>query len=250
LKILALVTSQSKLTLLDGRDHPSGFWAEEFVVPYERLRTAGYDLDVATVGGVPPTVDPTSLDPTILSLTRPRGAANRSVESSRHYRKVIESASELRQPLDVAELTNHRLAGYAGIYLCGGHGAIGDLPKSDAVRRVVGWALDLGRPLAAVCHGHCGLLAIRDGEGRWPFDGYRMTAFSYAEELATDMAGQLPFVLQVELERLGARYEKAADIWDSHVVVDRELITGQNPHSSTALAHRLVERLRAAPVAV
>jgi putative intracellular protease/amidase len=70
-----------------------------------------------------------------------------------------------------------------------------------------------------------------------------MTAFSHAEELVTDMVGRLPFVLQFELERLGARYEKAEDIWGSHVVEDRNIITGQNPHSSAAIAEALVRAL-------
>jgi putative intracellular protease/amidase len=77
-----------------------------------------------------------------------------------------------------------------------------------------------------------------------------MTAFSHGEELVTDMAGQLPFVLQVELERLGARYEQAAELWGSHVVEDRNLITGQNPYSSTALAEHFVARLKTAPIGV
>jgi putative intracellular protease/amidase len=249
LKILTLMTHESTLKLMDGREHPSGFWAEEFVVPYERFKKEGYDVDVATIGGVSPTADPTSLNTTIMSYTRPQGSPNHDEEHARHYREVIGSAPELKKPLDVERLTKADVERYAGIYFCGGHGALGDLAKSDGVRMLVQWAIELDKLLAVVCHGHCGLLSIRDGESAWPFAGYRMTAFSHAEELVTDMAGQLPFVLQVELERLGARYERAAVIWDSHVVHDRNLITGQNPYSSTALAHRMVERLRAmAPV--
>jgi putative intracellular protease/amidase len=247
-KILTLMTKESKLKLLDGRDHPSGFWAEEFVVPYERFRREGYDVEVTTIGGRPPSVDPTSLDPRIMGLTRPKGSPNRDHEHSRHFREVIDGVSELKKPLDVERLTREDVDRYAGVYFCGGHGAIGDLPKSDAVRMLARWVLDLGKPFAVVCHGHTGLLSLRDGESRWPFDGYRMTAFSHAEELVTDMAGQLPFVLQVELERLGARYERAPDIWGSHVVEDRTLITGQNPYSSTALAEHFVKRLKTAPV--
>jgi putative intracellular protease/amidase len=72
-----------------------------------------------------------------------------------------------------------------------------------------------------------------------------MTAFSHDEEMVTDMAGRLPFVLQRELERLGARYQKAPVIWGSCVVTDGNLVTGQNPYSSTELAEALVRRLSA-----
>ena len=70
-----------------------------------------------------------------------------------------------------------------------------------------------------------------------------MTAFSHEEELATALARQLPFVLQIELERLGARYQKASQVWGSCVVVDGTLLTGQNPHSTTVLADAFLTQL-------
>ena len=143
----------------------------------------------------------------------------------------------------VGDISKEMLAGYAGVYISGGHGAMEDLPHDADMTRVVRWVLELGKPLAVVCHGHSALLPLRDSTGQWPLAGYRMTAFSHEEELVTDMAGQLPFVLQVELERLGALYEQAAVIWDSHVVEDRNLLTGQNPYSSTALAEAFINRL-------
>ena len=44
-KVLILLTKSATLTLLDGRQHASGFWAEEFVVPYERLIGEGYEVE-------------------------------------------------------------------------------------------------------------------------------------------------------------------------------------------------------------
>lgn len=244
-KVLILMTKSKTLGLLDGKQHPSGFWAEEFVVPYERLVKEGYDVDVATIGGEPPTPDAGSLSPATVGYTRPKGSPDHDEENVRHYRSVIESLAALRRPLNVADLGAQALAGYAGVYISGGHGAMEDMPHDPDMTRVVRTVLHMGVPLAAVCHGHSALLPLRDSRGRWPLEGYRMTAFSHEEELVTDMAGQLPFVLQVELERLGARYEKAAELWDSHVVVDRNLITGQNPYSSAALAEAFVARLAA-----
>ncbi|MEV7547781.1 DUF3574 domain-containing protein, partial [Streptomyces sp. NPDC089915] len=37
--------------------------------------------------------------------------------------------------------------------------------------------------------------------GRWPFEGYRMTAFSHEEELVTNMAGRLPLILDGDINR-------------------------------------------------
>ena len=62
-KLLTILTNAAHLTLTDGEEYPSGFWAEEFAVPYEMFKKAGYSVDVATLGGVPPTVDKSSLVP-------------------------------------------------------------------------------------------------------------------------------------------------------------------------------------------
>ncbi|MCX5076491.1 type 1 glutamine amidotransferase domain-containing protein [Streptomyces sp. NBC_00513] len=243
MKILVVMTAKATLHLLDGEQHPSGFWAEEFVVPHELFRAAGHTVDVATIGGVAPTVDPTSIDPQFLQWVRPAGSPNEDAANAAEYVRVIEATDQLRHPLALESLGEKDIAQYDGVYVSGGHGAIGDLPKSDELAQILRWVIAQDKPLATVCHGHTALLALRDGEGRWPFEGYLMTAFSHSEELVTNMAGRLPLILEVELTRLGARYEKAEAIWDSHVVVDRGLTTGQNPYSSKALAETFLQQL-------
>jgi putative intracellular protease/amidase len=242
-KILILMTKAKTLGLLDGRQHPSGFWAEEFVVPYERFTKEGYHVDVATSAGEAPSPDEGSLTAETVGYTRPAGSPDHDQESVAHYWETIEALDVLRRPLNVSDLTKDAIAEYDGVYVSGGHGAMEDLPHDPDVTRAVRWALELELPLALVCHGQSALLPLRDSHGQWPLQGYRMTAFSHEEELVTDMAGLLPFVLQVELERLGARYEKAPLIWGSCVVTDRNLITGQNPYSSTELAETFLKNL-------
>lgn len=245
-KILILLTKASTLTLLDGKKHASGFWAEEFVVPYERFLEEGYTVDVATVGGETPTPDQGSLTPQTVGYTRPVGSLDRDEENVAHYKSAIESLEVLRQPMAVGDITREQLAEYTGVYVSGGHGAMEDFPHDAGVTQLLRWILADGKPLAVVCHGQSALLPLRDSEGQWPLAGYRMTSFSHDEELVTDMSGQLPFVLQIELERLGAQYQKAPAIWGSCVVEDRNILTGQNPYSSTALADAFVKKLAAA----
>ncbi|GCF07970.1 type 1 glutamine amidotransferase domain-containing protein [Dictyobacter arantiisoli] len=246
MKLLILLTNQSKLHLIDGELHPSGFWAEELVVPYKRFKQEGYEINIATIGGIRPTPDETSIDPNFLKYVRPEHSENHDLEASKEYIQVIENLTDLHHPMNINTLTEKQMASYDGVYISGGHGAIGDFTKSDALTQVIRWTLELEKPLAVVCHGHCALLALRDGESVWPFAGYRMTCFSHSEELVTNMAGKLPLVLEVEIKRLGAHYEKADTIWDSHVVEDRNLLTGQNPHSSKALAEAFVKKLNSA----
>jgi hypothetical protein len=60
-KVLFVVTGADHWTLADGTKHPTGFWAEEVVAPYKSFTSAGYQVVVATPGGVLPTVDRASL---------------------------------------------------------------------------------------------------------------------------------------------------------------------------------------------
>jgi putative intracellular protease/amidase len=53
----------------------------------------------------------------------------------------------------------------------------------------------------------------------------------------------VPFLLETELVSLGAVYSKAAN-YISHVVTDGNIITGQNPASSEALAKAMIVLLR------
>ena len=255
-KILIIMTRAKTLTLLDGTAYPSGFWAEELVVPYERFVAAGYDVDIATSGGVAPTPDRGSLTVSTVRATRPASVTvggtgsevaesiGSETEDVAHYRTVIEETAALLSPLSVGNITAEDLAGYDGVYIAGGHGAMEDMPKDVDLTLLLSRVLQAEQPLAAVCHGHSALLPLRDTEGEWPLAGYRMTAFSHSEELVTNLVGRLPFVLQVELERLGAQYQKSPEIWGSTVVRDRSLMTGQNPHSSADLADAFVGMLK------
>lgn len=248
MKVLILMTNRKTLHLLDGEIHPSGFWAEEFVVPYKRFKQEGYDIDVATIHGIPPTVDQTSIDPKFAPSVWPTGVKVDFDALMTEFRQFIDASPDLRHPLNLDTFTREQVASYDGVYLCGGHGALGDMPQSDAMSQVFRWFIAMNKPIAAVCHGHCGLLSLRDSNSKWPFAGYHLTSFSHQEELVTSMAGRLPFVLEFELTRLGALYESAPEIWQSHVVVDRNLVTGQNPYSSTAIAETFVKKLNSVTV--
>ncbi len=52
----------------------------------------------------------------------------------------------------------------------------------------------------------------------------------------------VPFLVEDELLRLGATFEKRAN-WQPFFVVDGRLITGQNPASSTSTAQTLLRFL-------
>src|SRR5580700_3102824 len=60
-RIAYLVTSAREMTLADGTQHPTGYFAEEALKPYERFVAAGFDVTVITPDGAPPYADPYGL---------------------------------------------------------------------------------------------------------------------------------------------------------------------------------------------
>ncbi|WP_232666451.1 type 1 glutamine amidotransferase domain-containing protein [Pseudonocardia sp. TRM90224] len=224
-QILFVMTSADRWTLTDGTEHPTGFWAEEFAAPYSAFVAAGHEVVVATPGGVVPIVDRSSLAP----------EANGGADAAAAVAAVLESAEALRNPVVLHDVDP---ADFAVVFYPGGHGPMQDLAVDPDSARVLATTLASGAPLGLLCHAPAAMLAT-ETDGASPFAGYRMTAFSNAEEKLAGLADKAPWLLEDRLVALGARYE-AGDPFAPHVVVDRNLYTGQNPASSTDLAAALV----------
>src|SRR5208282_3065665 len=60
-RIAYLVTSAREMTLADGTQYPTGYFAEEALKPYERFTAAGFDVTVITPDGNLPSADPYGL---------------------------------------------------------------------------------------------------------------------------------------------------------------------------------------------
>lgn len=228
-KILFVMTGADHWTLADGRKHPTGFWAEEFVVPFEKLKGAGHEIVVATPGGVVPSVDNGSLAPD----------ANGGQETADHRAEVIRTSTELNNPLDLAQVN---LADYAAVFYPGGHGPMEDLAVDADSGRLLTSALGSGKPLAVVCHAPAALLAATGADGSNAFAGYALTGFTNAEERQAGLAEKAEWLLQDRLVAIGADFREG-DPWNPNVVVDRNLITGQNPASSAGVADELLKTL-------
>jgi putative intracellular protease/amidase len=69
--------------------------------------------------------------------------------------------------------------------------------------------------------------------------GKHVTGFTDGEEEEVQLTRVVPFLVEDELLRLGAIYEKMAN-WQPFSVTDGRLITGQNPASSTVAAQALM----------
>ncbi|WP_236795737.1 type 1 glutamine amidotransferase domain-containing protein [Amycolatopsis sp. GM8] len=206
-KILFVMSAADHWTLNDGTRHPTGFWAEEFAVPYQALVEAGHTVEVATPGGVAPTVDKGSLNG--------------------------QEAPVVPVPIRLEDVD---FDAYTAIFYPGGHAPMEDLAHNSESAALIERALTTGKPLALVCHGVAALAPV-DAK---LLAGRRVTGFSNAEEQLAGLASKAPFLAEDRLVALGADYS-AGEPFHPHVVVDGTLITGQNPPSSAAIAAELLK---------
>ncbi|SDZ26214.1 Putative intracellular protease/amidase [Amycolatopsis xylanica] len=225
-KILMIVSAADHVRLTDGTDHPTGFWAEELAESHRVLLAAGHTVDVATPDGVRPTVDAVSLDE--------RGGVD-PAEGAR-FRAYLESIdAQLSSPLKLSAVS---AADYDALYLPGGHGPMTDLAFDAETGRLLKEADAQGKIIGALCHGLAALLSARKEDGSFAFAGRSMTSFSDAEEMQGGTGDKSPFFVESRLREEGATVTTAAP-WSDQVVVDGNLITGQNPQSSVSTADRV-----------
>lgn len=98
--------------------------------------------------------------------------------------------------------------------------------------------------ISAVCHGPAGLLEVKPSGGEYLIAGKGLTGFSWKEEELAKRDQAVPYSLEDELKKRGAKYGKSSIPFKSHVVEDGNLITGQNPASAAAVGEAVVKRLK------
>jgi putative intracellular protease/amidase len=231
-KILMVVSSAASLRLADGTAHPTGYWAEEVAASHRVLTTAGVGVDIATPGGVRPTVDEISLDE--------RGGVP-AADAADHRAYLDTIAEQLAHPLTLADV---RADDYDAIYIPGGHAPMADLARDADLGRLLIAANTQGTTVAALCHGAAALLSAEAPDGSFAYAGRALTSFTDEEERQGGLGDGSPFLVESELRERGAVVQIGAP-WSSTVVQDGNLITGQNPQSSTATAEAVLKALAA-----
>ena len=166
--------------------------------------------------------------------------------AAERHRKLLQ-ISGFQRPVALSSLSDAQLNDFDAVFAPGGHGPMVDLADNPDVGRLLAALQARRAPIAALCHGPAILLSAPErADGLWLFDGYRMTSFTDEEEDQTE-AGRLgmEWLLDVALKNAGAVFDDGPSAWISHVVVDRNLITGQNPGSTEATADAVIKKLSA-----
>jgi putative intracellular protease/amidase len=225
-KFLLLTTSHKKM---GDTGHATGSWVEEVAAPYYILSDGGVDVTIASVdGGIVP-FDPNSQKPDAVEAP----AAQRFLADG-----VVQAAIQVTPAfasLDAAE--------FDGIFLPGGHGVMWDLPQDSQLATWLRTYDEVGKIIAAVCHGPAGLVGATRADGTPLVAGRKLTGFTDEEEKAVGLDHVVPFLLESKLRALGAVFESGG-AWQPHAVRDDNLITGQNPMSSDLVGEAIMKALK------
>lgn len=220
-KALIVVTSHGQM---GSTGKATGYYLPEVSHPFYELREAGIEVDIASPQGGKAPLDEKSRD-----LTDPLNA-----------RLLKEESQKLEKTLKLSDIDPKK---YQAVIFAGGHGTMWDFAKTPSVAKVAEGIYRNGGIVSAVCHGPAALIGLRNEDGSPLVRGKKVAAFTNAEEEAAGLTSVMPFLLETELEKLGATVEKAP-LWQKKVVVDGRLVTGQNPASAKGVGEETAKLLK------
>src|SRR3974390_629479 len=257
-KILVLVSSGHGLPLKDGKVYKdAGYYLNELTVPVRALMQEGYEITFANPKGNTPQMDVHSAIPDFF------GGSEATLQE---YLKFRDTLPGLKNPTRISDVVASGLDQYDAVFVPGGQGLMMDLLADPDAGIVMRHFHETSKPTAVLCHGPIsllsalpnskevvGLLAAGDAAGArakaqgWIYSGYKMTIFSTAEEQQREpleIGGKVLFYPDFALCTAGGDVSVVAP-WQSYVLQDREVISGQNPFSDEALLKLLLPALDA-----
>ena len=224
MNVLFVLTSHDQL---GDTGHKTGFWLEEFAAPYYVFKDAGANITLASPAGGQPPLDPRSDEP------------DAQTPATDRFRSDRDAQQQLATTLPLKQIDASK---FDAVFYPGGHGPLWDLARDADSIALIETFDRANKPLGLVCHAPGALIAARTADGKPLVAGRKVTGFSNSEEEAVGLTAVVPFLIEDEFARLGGNYSKGPD-WQSYVLSDGHLVTGQNPASSEAVAKALLAQL-------
>jgi len=257
-KVLLVTSSVDSILLKDGTNAVAGFYLNELTIPMQAVVAAGYDIVLATPRGNKPVLDRSSAI---------AAHFDNSEEALQKALEFVEKYPAMQNPVTLQSVVENGLDEYIGVFVPGGHPPMVDLMQDPYLGAILEHFHTNAKPSAFLCHGPISIAcSVRDAKAfraaltednipsakkaseGWQYAGYRMTVFSNDEEHYAEKnvfgGHKAPFYVADALTIAGGKLEFAeGGIFKPHTVVDRELITGQNPPTAHELARLLVKAL-------
>ncbi|MBE0370710.1 type 1 glutamine amidotransferase domain-containing protein [Pseudoalteromonas aurantia] len=220
-KVMIFVTNHATL---GSTAQANGTYAPELTHVVSALLAAGIEYDIASIkGGSAP-----------LYGVEPDGdEVNQQILNNNQFNNKVDNT------LTASEID---INAYDAIFYPGGFGLLSDLFEDKTVAAISAQHYESGGIIASVCHGPAGLLPITLSNGESLLSSVSVTGFTREEEVDFGTIDDIPFLLEDALARNAVQYSKKQP-WQSFVVEDKRVITGQNPASAHAVGEVLVKYL-------
>ena len=207
-----------------------GVYASEMTVPYYRFLEAGMVVDVASIKGGRIPIESLSLK---YPLATPED--NRFLNDEVLLDKVEHSLL-----IDDLDFTSYDI-----IFMSGGWGAAFDLGTSEILGSKLTEANSEDILIGSVCHGALGFVNAKDSNGEPLVKDRQITAVT-DKQVRELRISSTPLHPETEMRKLGADFKNQTafkDIFANLVVIDGNLVTGQNQNAGAETAYELMKIL-------
>jgi len=221
-----------------------GFHWEEALGAFDEFRDAGWTVELHTVDGSPPKVDPSSLKRTGPLSWFGLGVSKANSPESPRGRELMVAIEGVR-PL--SELLTGEVD---ALYLPGGHGCLFDVNRSEALHSFIGELYRDGKPLSAVCHA-TSTFAFVETDGVPIVAGKKLTGFPEFVDTIMSSTGlvqheflPIPFSNDQALADAGAnlnwRNKLLAALNPRYTRSDPPFVTGMGPKAARGVAREII----------
>jgi putative intracellular protease/amidase len=239
-RVLVIVSAANHIDVEGGGTTDAGVYLAEAALPVRKLVSQQVAITFVSPGGRPPTLDAVSDKPREFDNEADYESAKQTLEDTGFH-----------HPAPLEAVSDDDVRSYDAVFIPGGHAPMTDLRVDANVARILRLQHAAGKLTGSLCHGPAALLADVAADPNtkhpWIYAGYRMTALSASEEVlatVTGLVGGQPAVhLESSLRLAGADYRPNILPFQSKVVQDRELVTGQNPQSAKEFAEAFAKAL-------
>ena len=221
LRSLIITTSNNKLA---DSTNKTGVWLEDLAAPYFILKDAGEYITIASPAGGQIPLDLNSQSPRTIT------------ENTKRFNENPQAMYHFSHSLPLYEIKEED---YDLVFLVGGYGAMWDFADNKYLKEILETFSRKNKPIGLVGHAVVALVSLMDTYGGLLIQGRQLTAFSNSEEASIGLNEKPPFLLETKLRSLGSIFTKGKN-FESYVVSDDNIVTGQNPASAIDTAKQIL----------
>ena len=220
-KILIIASNLVDMGDPEKHDARNNLW--EVAPPFHVFVSHGFDVDFASPDGGKVEF---SMDPI--------GISSYTIK----YEGFMEKANSSLAPSQIDP------SDYWGVYIGGGYGPMFDVASSKELQRAIAAIYEAGGIVGGGGHGPGAFADVRLSTGEYMVSGKRVAGFPDSTEKTKSWAKQgtlLPFLVESQLNKNGAKAQNKTTLQDKHaVVVDERIVSTMFLPSAALVAKEMI----------